>query len=558
LNRGVKVLAADSLECFERMGDREPDHSKALDFYAKALPTGRFWAGLSLKTWGATSLCGLSDRLNSMLWSFDARRYGHLIYKVYYYSAARRGKPSPHEVLRIREGMKAFERYYGTDPRLKATKAAFNRDYGRVPIRYCLEKMGPLVRGVVTHLKKDQQHVFLLCDNGRRYRFPAFQLASGLAYGDLFEGMELDFQVLKEGTEGEIGEAVNVRKPVRPGESPVQSGRVSSLDKEGSCGLISSGGKEYHFHASNLREGLAYDEIWEGTWLEFQIDTGRPQSESGEAINIGRIEDYEADDSTIFRGTYRSRGTVYELRPLGSHGFIVSGGRDYYFHASYLTSGLKYDDIYEGIEIEFDIAKESTAIRCGQAKRIRNILGQDGGDMAEAGSSGDHNDGSGEKPARVAHEIPTRLTRKGKVAPFKGEGRYGFISAGGTEYYFKESDLRGGLTFRNVYEGMEVEFQVAREGRPGTTGMAVNVHPANDLTHEPLPVRRGVVYCLVPKLECGFISALDGKEYQFAGFDLREGLKYEDIHEGTEVTFQVMKEPDTKAGKAMNVRLRKD
>lgn len=555
LNLGVKVLTADSLECFERMGDREPDHSKALDIYAKSIPTGRFWAGLSLKTWGAISLCGLSDRLNDMLLRFPARRFGHLIYKAYYYSAGRRGEPCPHEALRIREGMKAFERFYGNDPHAKATKAAFDRDYGRAPIRYCLEKMGPLVRGVVTALKKDQQQGLLLSNNGRQYRFPAFQLAAGLAYGELAEGMELDFQVLREGTEGEIGEVVNVRKPVRPGGSPVQIGRVLSLNKESKCGFISSGGREYHFDASNVEEGLAYEGICEGMWVEFQINVGRGQGESDEANSVDRIKDDEADEFTSFRGTYSSRGTVYELKVLGRYGFIVSGGRDYYFHTSYLTTGLAYDDIYEGTEIEFDVARESTAIRCGQAKDIRRISKEDPGDMVRADSSEDHNDGSREKLATVAREIAPGLTLRGKVAPFKGDGRYGLISAGGTDYYFKESDLRAGLTYQNVYEGMEVEFQVAREGTPGRAGMAINVRPGNDLAHEAFPVQRGVVYCLVPKLGCGFISVENGKEYQFTVSDLRRALKYEDIHEGTEVTFQIMKEPDTKAGKAVNVRL---
>ncbi len=53
MNRRVKLYIADGLECFERMGDRESDHGKALDIYLKGIGTGLFWSPLSLKDLGS-------------------------------------------------------------------------------------------------------------------------------------------------------------------------------------------------------------------------------------------------------------------------------------------------------------------------------------------------------------------------------------------------------------------------------------------------------------------------------------------------------------------------
>jgi hypothetical protein len=242
MNRRVKLYIADGLECFERMGDRDPDHASALDIYLRGIATGLIWSPLSIKTWGAASLCGYSNRLTGLLNSFPAHKSAHLVYKAFYNSGLSEAKLSPHELLRIREGLKVFERFYGNDPHVKATKAAFDRDYGRERIGRLAEKGGLFVRGVVTELKHDKRYGFLRSPDGNRYRFQAFQLIEGLACEDLAEGTELDFRVLREGTDGRIGDAVNVRRPARPSESPIQTGTVSALRPDGAYGFIASQG----------------------------------------------------------------------------------------------------------------------------------------------------------------------------------------------------------------------------------------------------------------------------------------------------------------------------
>ncbi len=70
-----------------------------------------------------------------MLRGFPDHEKGHLVYKAFYRLAAREAKAAPHEKARAKEGIRAFEYFFGNDPNVKATKAAFYRDYGRDAVR---------------------------------------------------------------------------------------------------------------------------------------------------------------------------------------------------------------------------------------------------------------------------------------------------------------------------------------------------------------------------------------------------------------------------------------
>ena len=182
MNDGVKLLTEESLECFKLMGDREADHGKALDVYLRGMVTDWMWAPLSLKTWGAASLCGKDNHLSSMLTGFPARQKGHLIYKAFYNSALRGTKALSHERMRLGEGLRVFEHLYGEDPHVQAAKAACERDYGRDAIRRWAEDECCFLRGLVTDLEHDEKQGVLRSENGRLYRFQAVELADGLTY----------------------------------------------------------------------------------------------------------------------------------------------------------------------------------------------------------------------------------------------------------------------------------------------------------------------------------------------------------------------------------------
>lgn len=557
LNRRVKLLIVEGLECFELMGDREPDHGKALDIYLKGIETGLIWSPLSLKTWGTASLCGQTDRLNRMLESFPAQE-GHLIYKAFYNSSSREAKLSPHEIPRIREGLRVFEDRYGNDQRVRASRAAFDRDYGRVPIRRWAENVGLFFRGVVTELKSDQHYGFIRSDTGGQYRFQGFQLVEGSAYEDIRVGMELDFQILRKSTEGRFGDAVNVRKPIRPSESPVQKGKISALKPDGRYGFITSGGKDYHFHASRLAGGLAFCDIWEGMEVEFQIGEEQPEGKADEATNIRQVSDLKPINTANGLDDIGVRGVISELKQQGRYGFIASEGQEYHFHASHLSNGLEYEDLQEGMEVEFHIVREFMGTR-GQASRIRTISDRDKSDSSYA-SPPERDDGGERILAPAApQEVSTPMTQRGKVSLFKRDGRYGFISARGTDYYFNGWELRGDLTCKNVYEGMEVEFKIKKERTDRLAGEAtdvllidgIEVWKASTQAH----FMRGTVSFVKPENNYGFIRSSDGLDYHFSASDLREGLIFKNVHEGMEVEFQVRKKAGgNQAPEAMNVR----
>ncbi len=421
------------------------------------------------------------------------------------------------------------------------------------------EDEGAFSRGVVSELKQGEQHGFLRSEQGGLYRFQTFHLVEGLAYDDLFVGMELDFRVLKESSGGRVGDAMNIRKPLRPGESPFQTGRVSALKPEDRYGFISSGGKEYHFHASHLAEGLAHSDLYEGMWVTFQIVRAQPKGRTDEATNISPIKDDDTSGVPDFSRATGVTGTISELKHQGKYGFIMANGKEYHFHASHLTGGLGYQDIHEGMDIEFDIIRESTDIRCGQARRIRMISDTDQSNTAQARASANGTKGATRVSPTTSQVNPTGVTQQGRVCLFKQDGRYGFLSSEGTDYHFTAADLRGGLTNRNVYEGMEVEFTVSRERTERASPRAANVRLLNSMTDWLSPAGAKFIIGRISFVKVdstyGFINALDGTDYYFSSSDLRGGLIFDSLREGMEVEFQVRNAAKgDQAPEAMNVR----
>lgn len=53
------------------------------------------------------------------------------------------------------------------------------------------------------------------------------------------------------------------------------------------------------------------------------------------------------------------------------YGFIHAADGDYYFHLADLDSGLRYEDVREGMEVDFDIAKRPAIGKNGNAQNVR-------------------------------------------------------------------------------------------------------------------------------------------------------------------------------------------
>jgi len=112
-------------------------------------------------------------------------------------------------------------------------------------------------------------------------------------------------------------------------------------------------------------------------------------------------------------------------------------------------------------------------------------------------------------------------------------------SKGGERSYFGAFDLRGDLSAAEVLNG---------KGEGTNTSAAINVRGQSNL------LLKGTISVIMKNY--GFICTPEGKEYYFNQHDLSGGLKLENIAEGSEVHFQMRKEPDNPnvAGTAKNVR----
>jgi cold shock CspA family protein len=559
MNRRVKLLRPECLECFERMGDREPDHARALPIYMKGVETKLILVPLSLKAWGAASLCGISGRINNSLKGFPVWQKGHLVYDVFYNSLLYEAEMQPHEITRIEEGLRVFEDQYGNRPKVMAAKKSFLRHYGE-PVRRRGESLGLYLRGVVTHLKFDQRYGFICDENGCQYRFQSFRLVEGLEFEDIYEGMDLDFQILKQRMKGAEGDAVNVRRPRRPMEKPIQTGMVSALKPNGRYGFIFSAGKPYHFHESYLSEGTVYDQISEGMRVEFQIGIDFLEGNgAGGATDVRPIQDGESSIISDSSSSTGVRGIIGVLKHRGRYGFISSAGKRYHFHASYLSQGLQYGDLYEGMEVEFDVTQEAVGAIPGQGKRVRefsDVVGCDkhASDVSEAV----HESSTVSIQERCAQAL-TGLTRRGVVSLFKQHLGFGFVTTNDTDHFFEYSDLQGGLTSMNVYEGMEVEFEIEQKETERASAGATKVRPTLGVeawkTLSAAEFITGRLVFLKIAKKYGYIRTAHGQDYYFCQSDLREGLIFYDLRQGMEVEFQVREQKrDSPSPEAMNVR----
>jgi hypothetical protein len=132
---------------------------------------------------------------------------------------------------------------------------------------------------------------------------------------------------------------------------------------------------------------------------------------------------------------------------------------------------------------------------------------------------------------------------------FLQKGRdYGVIrSTDGEEFYFRDSDLRGGLKLKDELNGMQVCFQVKSENAGSQTKHAINIS-----RHDHCFLK-GLVYAVRDRY--GFICASNGRDYYFDELDLLGHWKLEDVVQGAKVYFQVRKESHnpTITGAARNV-----
>ena len=268
--------------------------------------------------------------------------------------------------------------------------------------------------------------------------------------------------------------------------------------------------------------------------VEFRIRKKKTQEPPDKATNILLIKGIK-DWKAATRPTF-VRGTIAFVKRNRNCGFICSSdGQGYCFNGSDLRGGLIFKNLRQRMEVEFQIRRTAEGNRAPEAMNVRLI-----------------------QVNRSAGVSPTlqNASSRGVVSLTKQDRKCGYIHApNGSVYRFHESDIAEEIGYWKLRNGMEVQFYILTEAKPGKTGKAINVRPAKDGDSEPIPVQVGVVYRLVPKLRCGFISMKNGKEYQFTAADLIGGLKYEDVRENTEVTFQIGKGPGKKAGKAVNVRL---
>jgi hypothetical protein len=126
-----------------------------------------------------------------------------------------------------------------------------------------------------------------------------------------------------------------------------------------------------------------------------------------------------------------------------------------------------------------------------------------------------------------AHEIVILPEKQGKPALIR--------SNDGQEFYFGETDLRGSLEFRKLFNGMQDCIHTKAHGEGTRTTEATDVSAQSD------SFREGVIYVI--KAEYGLICARNGREYYFSELDLCGDLKFEDISQGMEVRFQVTRDP---------------
>jgi cold shock CspA family protein len=422
------------------------------------------------------------------------------------------------------------------------------------------------VRGTISELKHQGKYGFIaFC--GEEYHFHASDLTQGLSYDEINDGMEIEFDVLREATDLRCGQAKRIRKigwgdhndmehgGHRGGDtgdeagmrSPnshhmpeglTRRGRVSLFKQEGRFGFLSAAGTDYYFNESDLRGELTSTRVYEGMEVEFTVSHGETERASPRATNV-RLIGHVTDWLSSVRATFIV-GRISFVKTNSTYGFIrTPGGQEYYFSGSDLREGLIFSSLHEGMEVEFQVRNVGRGNKAAETMNVRPIS----------------NSRKSTYPA-PACEPEGSASSRGSISFIKRDGDYGFIrSSNGRDYQFHESDLAGEINFREIRLGMEVEFQVLRDARPGRPGKAVCVCQANEPAQEALPDQRGVVYCLVPNLRCGFMSTEDGEEYQFTESDLMGGRKYEDVREGTKVTFQIRKKPGKKAGKAISVAL---
>ena len=72
-------------------------------------------------------------------------------------------------------------------------------------------------------------------------------------------------------------------------------------------------------------------------------------------------------------------------------------------------------------------------------------------------------------------------TLSGTVTNKRVEQGYAFIrAANGNDYFFHFTDLNPELTFDDVHQWQQVEFEVKRAPQNGKAGAATNVRPQKD------------------------------------------------------------------------------
>ncbi len=88
---------------------------------------------------------------------------------------------------------------------------------------------------------------------------------------------------------------------------------------------------------------------------------------------LGSTEEFE-EESPAENGEFYERwqtGMIKRLIPAKSYGFILSKtGRDYFFHLTDLD-GLEFEELYEGMEVEFEVRKEPSGGRAGAAQNVQ-------------------------------------------------------------------------------------------------------------------------------------------------------------------------------------------
>jgi len=73
----------------------------------------------------------------------------------------------------------------------------------------------------------------------------------------------------------------------------------------------------------------------------------------------------------------------------------------------------------------------------------------------------------------------------GTIAHIVSDRGFGFVRAtNGQDYFFHLTDLRGSLEFEDLFEGLEVDFELKREPANGRAGAAQNVRPRGGPTED--------------------------------------------------------------------------